>query len=812
MRQGNGNDVLGVNDPRSADVGIVYVSPNDDRKTVLAGILTQEKLGRKYIALVLPNQNKAFQRPVDFDDLKGLRRKLQAQLVLIAPVNSTPAELARQRRFTVYSSLENFASAVRSAPPQAEPKRSNGVRGLFGSARYKAIVGQHDEASERAANGPSVPPGRRTSQALAPRGEEHHEEDHSISDALAGAAILGAVEEARRRQPVDPDHNTNTGAGGLMPDVDSGENVDGVDAMSFPGVQETPRDDEDESLPPPAPVPSPSEKASRTGSKPSRAGSTDPARTDPAPIDLQPPPRARGRDTAKLAQENAPASRSRGALGRRRDNDKAAVVAGAGAALGAAALVQKTSGGSATAAKSGGATKARGAGGGGGSRGSFAGGQPPSGRRRLLLGIALIAAVLLIVLGTIVGMAYANPGFGGPLQSILPRGLPPATIIITPDSKTVANTYVILAVPNGQTNINQRQVAARPLTSQQSTSKQINATGHTQIPAAAAHGTLTFENGSFTTPFTVGAGQTFTAGNGTVVATDAAVTISAGNGVTYGVASVAAHAVNPGAAGNIGARAIDGACCTSSGNIFVFNSTAFTGGQDAKNYSFVQQSDVDAFVNGAVPQLTNQANNALRGQLKSGEQLAQATNCPSTMTHNNPIGDQGVNVTSTNVTVSVTCSAVAYDANAMQNLVSQLLQRQAASSAGPGYALNGNVVVQSQVQQVNDDRTVSLLVTAKGLWVYQFSNQQKQQLAKLVAGKSINSAKAILQAQPGVHSVTISSNNATLPTDPSQIAISIQTLSGLQSAGTPTPFPAPPASTPKTPQPGRGDIVGGNIG
>jgi VCBS repeat-containing protein len=117
-----------------------------------------------------------------------------------------------------------------------------------------------------------------------------------------------------------------------------------------------------------------------------------------------------------------------------------------------------------------------------------------------------------------------------------------------------------------------------------------------------------------------------------------------------------------------------------------------------------------------------------------------------------------------------------------------------------------------QVQQVNDDRTVSLLVTAKGLWVYQFSNQQKQQLAKLVAGKSINSAKAILQAQPGVHSVTISSNNATLPTDPSQIAISIQTLSGLQSAGTPTPFPAPPASTPKTPQPGRGDIVGGNIG
>jgi hypothetical protein len=797
MRQGNGNEVLGANDPRSADVGIVYVSPNDDRKTVLAGILTQEKLGRKHIALVLPNQNKAFQRPVDFDDLKGLRRKLQAQLVLIAPVNSAPAELARQRRFTVYSSLENFASAVRSEAPQAEPKRGNGVRGLFGSARYKAALGQNSEATGRTANEQPVSPNdsmrsRRTSQALASR-EEEHEEDHSISNALAGAAILGAA-EAARREPV----NRNTS--GIMPDADSDEeNVDGVDAMGFPGVQDAPRGGEDESLPPP----SGSETASRTGSRPSRAG-VDPARTDPAPIDLKP---ARGRvhDTAKLPPENAPASR-RGGSGRRRDNDKAAAVVGAGAALGAAALAQKTASG--TAAKSSVPTKTRGTGGGGGSRGGVAGGRPPGGdRRRLLLGIALIAAVLLIVLGAVVGLAYANPNAFGPLQSILPRGLPPATITITPASKTISNSYVILAVPNGQTNVNQRQVAARPLTSQQSTSKQINATGHTQVPAAAAHGTLVFENGSLNA-VTVNAGTTFQTSNGASIATDTAVTIPAANtgAGTLGVASVAAHATAAGAGGNIGSLAVDQACCTSGTSVTVRNNNAFVGGQDAKNYSFVQEGDVNAFVNSAAQQLTNQANSALRNQLKPGEQLAQATNCPSTTTHSNPIGDQGVNVTSSTITVSVTCSAVAYDANGMQGLVSQLLQKQAASSAGPNYTLDGKIAVQSQVQQVNPDKTVSLVVTAKGLWVYQFSNQQKQQLAKLVAGKSINAAKSILQAQPGVRSVTISSNNATLPTDPSQIAINVQLPGGLQGSGTPTPFPTPPASNPGTapPQPGRG--------
>ena len=113
MKQGNGSDLLSANDPRNATIGMIYVAPADDRESVLAAILTQEKIGRKQIAIVLPNQNKAFQRSVDFDGLKNMRKKLQAQLVVIAPQGSGPADFARQRQFTYYSSLENYAQSLR---------------------------------------------------------------------------------------------------------------------------------------------------------------------------------------------------------------------------------------------------------------------------------------------------------------------------------------------------------------------------------------------------------------------------------------------------------------------------------------------------------------------------------------------------------------------------------------------------------------------------------------------------------------------------------------------------------------------------
>src|SRR5437588_459107 len=133
MRQGDGTDLLGPSDPRSASIGVIYVAPNDDRQSVLTAILTQDKLGSKQVVVVMPDQNKAFQRPVDFDGLKNMRRGLKAEIVFIVPSGPGPAEYARQRRFPVYSSLEAFSQSIRLGTLASGTAK----RGPFGFGRKK---------------------------------------------------------------------------------------------------------------------------------------------------------------------------------------------------------------------------------------------------------------------------------------------------------------------------------------------------------------------------------------------------------------------------------------------------------------------------------------------------------------------------------------------------------------------------------------------------------------------------------------------------------------------------------------------------
>jgi hypothetical protein len=112
MRQVDGSSLLGQGDPRSAEIGILYVEAEDSRQEILTAINAQDLQGRKQIAIVLPERGKAFRQPAEFDSLKDMRRDLKAQLIFIKPAGPGPAQFARQRRFLVYSSLENFRMAL----------------------------------------------------------------------------------------------------------------------------------------------------------------------------------------------------------------------------------------------------------------------------------------------------------------------------------------------------------------------------------------------------------------------------------------------------------------------------------------------------------------------------------------------------------------------------------------------------------------------------------------------------------------------------------------------------------------------------
>ncbi len=135
-------------------------------------------------------------------------------------------------------------------------------------------------------------------------------------------------------------------------------------------------------------------------------------------------------------------------------------------------------------------------------------------------------------------------------------------------------------------------------------------------------------------------------------------------------------------------------------------------------------------------------------------------------------------------------------------MAANLLKAQASKDSGPAYALTGNVVTGVTKATALDTRgMVSLLVSAQGVWVYQFSNAVKQDLANHIANKSEQDAKAYLLGQPGVSDVKIVVSSGTTLPDASHITIEIVAIPG--ATATPTVTPGNPTLAP-TPTQGIG--------
>nr|MDQ2713824.1 hypothetical protein [Chloroflexota bacterium] len=502
-------------------------------------------------------------------------------------------------------------------------------------------------------------------------------------------------------------------------------------------------------------------------------------------------PQSRGRTTGKLPiadmatdqQMVSPAQAQTPA--RQRTSSKIPVVGAAALGAGAAMSGRGTAGGA-------GAPPLirRNVGGGPGPVGP--GGQ----RRRPWWMLALIALLLLSLLFCVV-LAYAKPSVLGPLGRALPIGVTTATVTITPKSVDLKNQYLITGV-TGTPDATKRQVLARQFSANPgSQSQTVNATGHAQSPGKNAQGSLTFQNSKFNIVQTVLAGTVITASNGAQIANNSAVNIpGAGNG--FGQITVPAHAIAGGAAGNIGAGAINRICCSNDSTIKVFNSAPFVGGQDPQNYTFVQQSDIDGAANPLKSVLSQKAQQQFQAQIRPNEQLVGPAQCNSNVSSNHNAGDHATTAT---VSVSASCTGEAYDHLGALAMAQTLLRTEAADNPGAGYALVG--VLQTSITQASvidaNKGTISLTVPAEGVWVYQIDDAKKQQLARLIAGKTKAEAARLLQQQEGIQKADIQIDHGdgnTLPSDTANITIVVQNVPGLQgtptpvgSGGTPTPTP-----------------------
>jgi len=389
-----------------------------------------------------------------------------------------------------------------------------------------------------------------------------------------------------------------------------------------------------------------------------------------------------------------------------------------------------------------------------------------------------VTLVILLLVGT--GTVFAWSHLQTQHATNKPLAILPASAIvsITPAHNDVSTTYTISAV-TGKPNTALNQVQARLLSSVSPTqSNTVSATGNGTIPATQAHGSLTFWNDS-TSSKTFSAGMVFTDANGIQVVNDVGGTLLPGNPTTpqWTAVTVAAHVNQGGSVGNIKVIDINNWSPYGDGYFVAQNDSAFSGGQSAQNYSFIQSSDVSnvaGVVNTLKSSLLASTQAAVTAQVGANETLLNAVQCSPDVTYNHKTGDRATSITAS---VIVTCRGEVYNQQAAKDMATRLLQRKIATAPSTSYTLTNTITTTVAHAQLSDAQgTIALLVKAESFGMFQFSDAQKQELAALILGKSEQEAQSILLNQTGISQVVIrlsGGNGHTLPTDLRHITLNV---------------------------------------
>jgi len=841
MRHRTGKELTGMPHSLGARIGVIDVSPEDDRKTVLTAILAEEKLKRTHIVLDLPQKNRALQRPEDFDHLKTLRRtKLQAELVfIIAPMGPGPAALALQRRFQVFPDVESFVRYI-TGGSKSQPAQSNKLP-FFGNLFSSAKPPVTPVVAANVANPAARKPG--TTPAARKPGTQRRNVDPAQSRDVENLSTAPVVARSTR-PPLPPqtprpeieiedieDDDTGYKPASILENIVEADEDDTTAIIedkpaSVPDADPNVNPDEDPDELPPVPVKLPETPAAiDTTSRARRKAPSTPGTSsrpsnppaDPMPIVLgatPSAPKATGKTTkilppaataapatpvAPLPVPVTPPATSRRNTGQMPAVVPAVVVADPVVESETANTVQTASkpnrGPSKPPTRPNRTPATPGAGRTltpAGNISAISAGWPPrraqpaDRRRRPLLLIAIILLILLVLFGS-GWFVLAKTDVGNTLgKTFSPSAPPSVTIHITPASKTVQDNYVMQGV-TGNANPDNREVPVRQLNSTKTDTKQVNLT-HVHQDAQVATGSITFFNGDSTSHTVTRATITFSVGN-VRVAIDQDAVIPAANIQQKGQITVKAHVLEGGVAGNIGAAAISLNPCCGNSTLSAVNQDAFTGGKDTVDYNVLKPGDVTGVTNADQGPLKTNAQNEITGQKKASEQLLDDITCadPKTTPGVQPNVQEPTNVTTTNVTVSVSCNANVYDASVAKTIAQNALKQKVSKDPTlKGYVLAGNVVVTQIQPQIQGDPVVTFSVTAKGIWYYNWNDpNNKQALLNRIKGKSVKDAQTALNSHPGIDNkaahpkIDINNGGTTLPSDEKQIALDIKPITGL---------------------------------
>jgi hypothetical protein len=254
-----------------------------------------------------------------------------------------------------------------------------------------------------------------------------------------------------------------------------------------------------------------------------------------------------------------------------------------------------------------------------------------------------------------------------------------------------------------------------------------------------------------------------------------------------GTVTVNATATNAGIGGNIPAYDIDGEgdiielnTNRKIGTAYLQNPSAFTGGQDANDYTYVQQQDIDAVVNPFSAQLTPSARQQAQQELQSGEQLVRDFACTNSVNTDHKVQETADSVT---VTIQVTCSGIAYN---KQDLLTAAINAQKAAAItqlGTRYQPSGDIMTGvPSLDTSSKNGSIVYEVPTDGIWLFQIDGALEQEMAHSIAGRSQRDATDLLLQRKGIKSVMITTTGSigtALPTSPGSIKLVVVPIPGL---------------------------------
>jgi len=398
---------------------------------------------------------------------------------------------------------------------------------------------------------------------------------------------------------------------------------------------------------------------------------------------------------------------------------------------------------------------------------------PPSDKKKVKWYHVALLVLLLILL--IWG--------GGALYAIIPASA--ATITITPMKKQFSQSYNFGVVTGKPADL---EIQGRQITvTSQRIVKTVPVTGKGHHNATQARGIEVLSQVQLNDPSKpidlVISG--LTDANGLQITTDEVVSIS--NGATV---KIPAHIAQAGSAGNIPADDFDGQIeivdtitNVRTGTAYASNPAPFTGGTDARDFTFVQQADLDKVTKPFLAQVTTTTQQRVMQQIHTGEYLAKDMQCNPKISSNHRVKDEASDVT---VQVSLTCQALVYSEQTVHTAAASVYQHDGVAKFGDGYSVVGDMVM-GTITTLNSptNNAAQLSLNVAGIWSFQYTDARKQDIERIVAGKPQDAARLLLSTRKDIQSVAISTSGipgSALPSSSENIKIVATKVDGLHAS------------------------------